>query len=92
MGPDRDLTWDPLCICSQKCNQLRYAAVLCISILHVFPAGHSLVVSCLCRIITDTYTINASQNVGKVTNIKGRLLDQAVILLNCVPIQNGNFS
>ena len=28
----------------------------------------------------------------KVTHIKGRLLDQAVILFNCIPFQNGNFS
>ena len=27
-----------------------------------------------------------------VTHIKGRLLDKAVILFNCVPFQNGNFS
>ena len=26
------------------------------------------------------------------THIKGRLLDQAVILFNCVPFRNGNFS
>ena len=33
-----------------------------------------------------------SQNAEKVTHIKGRLLDQAVILFNCVPFQKGNFS
>ena len=33
-----------------------------------------------------------SQNAEKVTHIKGRLLDQAVILFNCIPFQNGNFS
>ena len=33
-----------------------------------------------------------SLNAEKVTHIKGRLLDQEVILFNCVPIQNGNFS
>ena len=33
-----------------------------------------------------------TQNAEKVTHIKGRLLDQAVILFNCVPFQNGNFS
>ena len=33
-----------------------------------------------------------SQNAGKVTHIKGRLLDQAVIIFNCVPFQNVNFS
>ena len=33
-----------------------------------------------------------SQNAEKVTHIKGKLLDQAVILFNCVPFQNGNFS
>ena len=27
----------------------------------------------------------------KVTHIKGRLLDQAMILFNCVPFQNGNW-
>ena len=33
-----------------------------------------------------------SQSTEKVTHIKGRLLDQAVILLNSVPFRNGNFS
>ena len=33
-----------------------------------------------------------SQNAEKVTHIKGRLLDQAMILFNYVPFQNGNFS
>ena len=32
-----------------------------------------------------------SQNAEKVTHIEGRLLDQAVILFNCVPFWNGNF-
>ena len=32
------------------------------------------------------------QNAEKVTHIKGRLLDQAVILSYCVPFQKGNFS
>ena len=30
-----------------------------------------------------------SQNAEIVTHIKGRLLDQAVILFKCVPLQNG---
>ena len=30
-----------------------------------------------------------SQNAEKFTHIKGRLLEQAVILLNCVPFQMG---
>ena len=32
------------------------------------------------------------QNAEKVTHIKGRLLDQAVVLFNCAPYHNGNFS
>ena len=32
-----------------------------------------------------------SQNSEKVAHIKGRLLEQAVILFNCVPFQNVNF-
>ena len=32
------------------------------------------------------------QNAEKVTQIKGRLLDQAMILFNYVPFQNENFS
>ena len=32
------------------------------------------------------------QNAAKVTHVKGRLLDQAVILFNCVPFYNGNVS
>ena len=31
-------------------------------------------------------------NAEKVTHIKGRILDQAVVLFNCVPFQSGNFS
>ena len=33
-----------------------------------------------------------SQNAEKVMHIKGRLLEQAMILYNYVPFQNGNFS
>ena len=33
-----------------------------------------------------------SQDAEKVTYITWRLLDQAMILFNCVPFQNGNFS
>ena len=33
-----------------------------------------------------------SQNAEKATHIKGRLLDQAVVLFNCAPFLNGNFS
>ena len=33
-----------------------------------------------------------SKNAEKVSRIKGRLLDQVVILFNGVPFQNGNFS
>ena len=36
--------------------------------------------------------IRCSQTAKKVSHIKGRLLDQAVILFNCIPFQNGNFS
>ena len=34
----------------------------------------------------------SSQNAEKVTHIKERLLEQAVIIFNCVPYQNGNCS
>ena len=33
-----------------------------------------------------------SQKAGKKMHIKGILLDQAMILFNCIPFQNGNFS
>ena len=33
-----------------------------------------------------------SQNAEKVTHIEGRLPGQAVILFDCAPFQNGNFS
>ena len=36
--------------------------------------------------------IRRSQNAEKVKQDKGRLLEQAVILINCVPFQIGNFS
>ena len=32
------------------------------------------------------------QNAEKVTHIKERLLDQAVMLFNCIPFQSGSFS
>ena len=32
------------------------------------------------------------QNAEKDTHTKGRLLDQAVVLFNCTPLQNVNFS
>ena len=41
---------------------------------------------------TLDYSRWTSQNAEKFTHIKVRLLDQAVILFNCVPLQNGNFS
>ena len=34
-------------------------------------------------------TQQCSQNAEKVTHIKGRLLDQAMILSNCIPFQMG---
>ena len=33
-----------------------------------------------------------SHNAEKLTHIKGRLLAPSMILFNCVPFQNGNFS
>ena len=50
--------------------------------------GHCVVSTLIRRCIK----IWRSQNAGKITLIKGRLLDQAVILFNFVPFQNGNFS
>ena len=44
-------------------------------------------VSCSCLALQY-----CSQNAEKVTHIKGRLLDQAVLLFNCIPFQSGNFS
>ena len=34
----------------------------------------------------------SGQNAKEVTHIKGRLLDQTMILFNCVPYRNWNFS
>ena len=55
--------------------------------------AYVLVVECA----TSTFLLEVplqrrSQNAEKVAHIKGRLLDQAVILFNCVPFWNGNFS
>ena len=50
--------------------------------------GHCVVSTLIRRCIK----IWRSQNAEKITLIKGRLLDQAVILFNFVPFQNGNFS
>ena len=33
-----------------------------------------------------------NQNAEKITHIKGRPLDQEMILFNCVHFQNGNYS
>ena len=38
------------------------------------------------------YVHGHSQNTETVAHIKGRILDQAMILFNCIPFQNGNFS
>ena len=46
---------------------------------------------CVIVVIPD-HTQWRNQYAQKVTHIKGRLLDQAMILFNCVPFQNGNFS
>ena len=35
--------------------------------------------------------LGSSQNDEKITHKKGRLLEQAVILFNCIPFQNWNF-
>ena len=43
-------------------------------------------------IIIIIIIINGEARTLKVMHIKGRLLDQAVILFNCVPFHNGNFS
>ena len=46
-----------------------------------------------CKTKLMTYKLQwQSQNAEKVTHIKGKLLDQAVILFICLPFQNGNFS
>ena len=37
-------------------------------------------------------TDSDQQNAEKCTHVKGKLLDQVMILFNCVPFQNGNFS
>ena len=50
--------------------------------------GHCVVSTLIRRCIK----IWGSQNAEKNTLRKGRLLDQAVILFNFVPFQNGNFS
>ena len=39
--------------------------------------------------LTKTAVQRRSQNAEKITHIKGRLLDQAMILFNCVPFQMG---
>ena len=43
---------------------------------------------CRCAGLTARWQ-RRSQNAEKVTHIKGRLLDQAMILFNCVPFQMG---
>ena len=39
-----------------------------------------------CHVLLDNWQ-RCSQNVEKVTRIKGRLLDQAMILFNCISFQ-----
>ena len=56
--------------------------VVQISLLHTLIKRYSLT-DCLDRVKTN------SEN---VTHIEGRLLDQLVVLFNCVAFQNGNFS
>ena len=40
----------------------------------------------------QSFFLWCSQNAEKDKHMKVRLLDQAVIFINCVPVQNGNFS
>ena len=42
--------------------------------------------------VTGGLNQGRSQNAKKVAHIKGRLLGQVVVLFNCSPFQNGNFS
>ena len=43
-------------------------------------------------LIYVSYVQWRSQNAKNAMHIKGRLLDQPMILFDCVPFQNGNFS
>ena len=65
---------------------------------------YNMLITILTRRLPDTelnYSLSSfdniriqwgSQNAEKVTHIKGRLLDQAVIIFNCVPFHNRHFS
>ena len=51
-----------------------------------------IVVSPIGQSMKKSTTQWRSQNAEKATHIKGRLLEQAVILFNCIPFQKRNFS
>ena len=46
----------------------------------------------ICAYVISAKILSSSQKAGKVTHIKRTLLDQAMILFNRTPFQNGNFS
>ena len=67
-------------VCSAFHRQVSLAVVNHISDVHWILSG--------CKNLVQW----RSENAEKVTHIKGRLLDQALILFNCIPFQNGSFS
>ena len=65
------------------------------SLLSCVNTRHSVIATCV-KMFSLCCTLDSiqwrSQNADKVTHTKGKLLDHAKSLLNCVPFQNGNFS
>ena len=74
-----------ICLLSLR-QRLIESAVYTNTMYHIQSYKSSYLTKC-----TPTF-IWHSQNAEKVAHIKGRQLDQAVILFNCIPFQNGNFS
>ena len=64
---------------NMELKRIQLVDIRCFNMLfHTFMSKFDLINIQRCR----------SQNAEKVTHIKGRVLDQAMVLFNCVPFQN----
>ena len=67
----------------------------CYNIPHIMQSAVAQLVEIEKLLVQDPLPVEPkwrSQNAENVSHIKERLLDQAVLLFNCVPFHSGNFS
>ena len=78
-------------ICKVQQQTTKFATVMLSTLSLLLQPLGTVVASGSFSLKIDNYQCRV-QNAEKVAHIKGRLLDQAVLLFNCVPFQSGNFS